>query len=81
MKTIRKPPTTPTATCTTLGIWNWLNTKQIRNINGNSTIPCPTAINAPENLLFAAFFIVTANKGPGIRTPESEISRTEAKNK
>ena len=44
-------------------------------------MPWPTAIKAPENLLFAALLIVTANNGPDIRTPESEISISEAKNK
>ena len=62
MTTMRKPPTIPTPLFTTLGIVNWLIMKKIRTISGNSTIPCPTAINAPENLFFAAFFIVTANK-------------------
>jgi len=32
-------------------------------------------------LLLVAFLSVTANNGPGISTPESEISKTENKNK
>jgi hypothetical protein len=51
------------------------------NINGNSIIPWPTAINAPAVLRLEAFSIVTANNGPGINTPENEIRMTEAKNK
>jgi hypothetical protein len=50
-------------------------------MSGNSTIPWPTAIKAPEILLFAAFLSVAANNGPGIKTPESEMRMTEVKNK
>jgi hypothetical protein len=55
--------------------------KNIRNINGNSTIPCPIEIRMPALLLLAAFLIVTANRGPGISTPDSEISKTDNKNR
>jgi hypothetical protein len=36
---------------------------------------------APAFLFFVAFLMVTANNGPGIRTPDKEISITEARNK
>ena len=48
------------------------------NINGISTIPCPIEIRNPAVFRFAAFSIVTANKGPGIITPVSEIRTTDA---
>jgi hypothetical protein len=47
---------------------------------GNSTMPCPRAIRTPAILLLAAFCIVIANNGPGIRTPLREIITTELKN-
>ena len=50
-------------------------------MRGNSTIPWPMAIKAPATLLLAAFLNVIANSGPGMRTPEREMSMTETKNK
>ena len=52
----------------------------MKNIKGNSTTPCPSAISNPAVFRFAAFSKVTANKGPGIKTPDKDMSTTEARN-
>ena len=44
-------------------------------------MPCPMAISAPAVFCFEAFSIVTANRGPGKRTPDIEMNATETRNK
>ena len=51
----------------------------MRNIRGNSTIPCPIAMSNPALLLFAAFSNVATNNGPGSKTPDKDIRTTENK--
>ena len=78
---IKNPPISPIVITTKSGIINWLTQKYIKNINGISTIPWPSAINNPAVFLSVALFIVTANKGPGSSTPEKEIRTTENRKK
>jgi hypothetical protein len=53
----------------------------MRSIRGNSTIPCPNDMRSPALLSLLAFAMVTANKGPGDMTPDSDIATTESINK
>jgi len=53
----------------------------MRNINGNSIIPCPKEIKTPAILSLDPFAIVTANRGPGAITPDNDMKITESKNK
>ena len=53
----------------------------MRNIRGNSMTPCPRAIKAPAVFHLEAFWMVTANSGPGNMTPDRDMSTTEIKNK
>jgi len=43
-------------------------------------MPWPTAIRAPTSLRLVPLIMVSAVTGPGIMTPVSEISITEARN-
>jgi hypothetical protein len=77
---INAPPIRPTDVWTIVGRVNSLRIKKIRNINGNSTMPCPKAIRAPAVFVFEDFSIVTANKGPGSNTPERDMKATDTRN-
>jgi len=53
----------------------------MRNIRGNSTIPCPMATKEPANFELKLLEMVAANTGPGIITPESDIPITVRRKK
>ena len=44
-------------------------------------MPCPMAIWSPAVLCFVAFSMVTANRGPGSRMPDSDMSATVVRNR
>jgi hypothetical protein len=77
---INAPPIRPIPVCMNQGTSNSLSKKKIRNITGNSTTPCPSAMRNPAFFLLADFSSVTANSGPGKSTPEREINATKSKN-
>jgi hypothetical protein len=53
----------------------------MRNIKGNSITPCPKEIKIPAILSLNDFAIVTANRGPGVITPDKDMKITDVRNK
>jgi hypothetical protein len=54
----------------------WAKPKYISSINGTSITACPSEIWAPAQGDLKLLANVTANIGPGIITPDNEITTT-----
>jgi len=76
-----KPPAKPMVFWTIFEDKNAAKPKYMRNIKGNSTIPCPREIRNPAVLSSDPFAMVTANTGPGAITPDSDMKTTDIRNR
>ena len=76
-----RPPAKPIVFWAMLEDKNSAKPKYMRNIRGNSTIPCPREIRNPAALSLDPFAIATAKTGPGVITPDKDIEMTDSRNK